>query len=316
MERSSPPASFSRFDKLDHASTTSSSSRMLPADCHRHPTALRDGNAIGVGAGPAGLGGRRSIERHFGSSSAPRQGASMQPSAPHASAGNVPVTPASPVFCAHWKFRKSYASIPPMKHPLIATVLLVCILASTPVLCPKAKAQKNRPPPPPIPRLVADRILLPAIKENEFVGLVGRCRQGWQDRPAVKVTVQGRLRTRASPTPTPSSISGRYRKRSPPSVSCASSIKAKPASATRSANTSKGSRNPGTGSPSRSSCHIRAASRNSNKSCRRLREMLVAAQTLPLSFPPGTKQEYNNFNFAITGKLIEGHQRHEVSRTT
>ncbi|MEI9897701.1 MAG: serine hydrolase domain-containing protein [Chthoniobacter sp.] len=34
-------------------------------------------------------------------------------------------------------------------------------------------------------------------------------------------------------------------------------------------------------------------------------EMTAAAQSLPLSFPPGTRQEYNNFNFAIVGKLIE-----------
>ena len=35
------------------------------------------------------------------------------------------------------------------------------------------------------------------------------------------------------------------------------------------------------------------------------KEMLKAAETMPLSFAPGTKQEYNNFNFAVAGKLIE-----------
>ena len=34
-------------------------------------------------------------------------------------------------------------------------------------------------------------------------------------------------------------------------------------------------------------------------------EMIVAAQNVPLSFPPGGRQEYNNFNFAVIGKLIE-----------
>jgi CubicO group peptidase (beta-lactamase class C family) len=35
------------------------------------------------------------------------------------------------------------------------------------------------------------------------------------------------------------------------------------------------------------------------------KEMLKAAEEMPLSFAPGTKQEYNNFNFAVTGKIIE-----------
>jgi CubicO group peptidase (beta-lactamase class C family) len=35
------------------------------------------------------------------------------------------------------------------------------------------------------------------------------------------------------------------------------------------------------------------------------REMLKSAETIPLTFEPGTKQEYNNFNFAVTGKIIE-----------
>jgi CubicO group peptidase (beta-lactamase class C family) len=35
------------------------------------------------------------------------------------------------------------------------------------------------------------------------------------------------------------------------------------------------------------------------------RKMLKAAEEMPLSFAPGTKQEYNNFNFAVTGKIIE-----------
>jgi CubicO group peptidase (beta-lactamase class C family) len=34
-------------------------------------------------------------------------------------------------------------------------------------------------------------------------------------------------------------------------------------------------------------------------------EMIASARNLPLAFPPGSKQEYNNFNFAIVGKLIE-----------
>jgi CubicO group peptidase (beta-lactamase class C family)/predicted secreted protein len=33
--------------------------------------------------------------------------------------------------------------------------------------------------------------------------------------------------------------------------------------------------------------------------------MLRQAATLPMSFPPGTKQEYNNFNYSVVGKLIE-----------
>jgi CubicO group peptidase (beta-lactamase class C family) len=46
-------------------------------------------------------------------------------------------------------------------------------------------------------------------------------------------------------------------------------------------------------------------------------EMIVAAQNVPLSFPPGSRQEYNNFNFAVIGKLIEtlsGHTYPEYMR--
>jgi CubicO group peptidase (beta-lactamase class C family) len=39
------------------------------------------------------------------------------------------------------------------------------------------------------------------------------------------------------------------------------------------------------------------------------KEMLKAAEDKPLSFAPGTKQEYNNFNFAVTGKIIEAASR-------
>jgi len=35
------------------------------------------------------------------------------------------------------------------------------------------------------------------------------------------------------------------------------------------------------------------------------KEMLKSAEDKPLSFAPGTKQEYNNFNFAVTGMIIE-----------
>ncbi len=35
------------------------------------------------------------------------------------------------------------------------------------------------------------------------------------------------------------------------------------------------------------------------------REMLRSADGIPLRFPPGTRQEYNNFNFAVAGKIIE-----------
>ena len=35
------------------------------------------------------------------------------------------------------------------------------------------------------------------------------------------------------------------------------------------------------------------------------RAMLRSAEAIPLSFTPGTKQEYNNFNFAVVGKIIE-----------
>jgi CubicO group peptidase (beta-lactamase class C family) len=35
------------------------------------------------------------------------------------------------------------------------------------------------------------------------------------------------------------------------------------------------------------------------------KQMLKSAEDKPLSFAPGTKQEYNNFNFAVTGKIIE-----------
>jgi CubicO group peptidase (beta-lactamase class C family) len=35
-------------------------------------------------------------------------------------------------------------------------------------------------------------------------------------------------------------------------------------------------------------------------------EMLRTADDLPLSFKPGTKQQYNNFNFAVAGMVIEG----------
>jgi CubicO group peptidase (beta-lactamase class C family) len=34
-------------------------------------------------------------------------------------------------------------------------------------------------------------------------------------------------------------------------------------------------------------------------------QMLRSADRVPLSFPPGTRQEYNNFNFAVAGKVIE-----------
>ena len=34
-------------------------------------------------------------------------------------------------------------------------------------------------------------------------------------------------------------------------------------------------------------------------------EMLRAADALPLSFTPGTQQEYNNFNFAVIGEIIQ-----------
>jgi CubicO group peptidase (beta-lactamase class C family) len=33
--------------------------------------------------------------------------------------------------------------------------------------------------------------------------------------------------------------------------------------------------------------------------------MIAGAQDTPLSFSPGARQEYNNFNFAVIGKLIE-----------
>jgi CubicO group peptidase (beta-lactamase class C family) len=36
------------------------------------------------------------------------------------------------------------------------------------------------------------------------------------------------------------------------------------------------------------------------------RAMLRSEDAIPLSFRPGTKQEYNNFNFAVIGKIIEG----------
>jgi CubicO group peptidase (beta-lactamase class C family) len=39
------------------------------------------------------------------------------------------------------------------------------------------------------------------------------------------------------------------------------------------------------------------------------REMLKSAETMPLTFEPGTRQEYNNFNFAVTGKIIEAVSR-------
>ena len=35
------------------------------------------------------------------------------------------------------------------------------------------------------------------------------------------------------------------------------------------------------------------------------RAMLRSEDAIPLSFKPGTKQEYNNFNFAVIGKIIE-----------
>jgi CubicO group peptidase (beta-lactamase class C family) len=34
--------------------------------------------------------------------------------------------------------------------------------------------------------------------------------------------------------------------------------------------------------------------------------MLRSADSLPLEFKPGTRQKYNNFNFAVAGKVIEG----------
>ncbi|MGO9121393.1 MAG: serine hydrolase domain-containing protein [Desulfomonilaceae bacterium] len=42
-----------------------------------------------------------------------------------------------------------------------------------------------------------------------------------------------------------------------------------------------------------------------NKKFPTFRAMLRSADAIPLSFAPGTKQEYNNFNFAVTGKIIE-----------
>jgi CubicO group peptidase (beta-lactamase class C family) len=42
-----------------------------------------------------------------------------------------------------------------------------------------------------------------------------------------------------------------------------------------------------------------------NKKFQSFKTMLRSADAIPLSFPPGTKQEYNNFNFAVTGKIIE-----------
>ncbi len=42
-----------------------------------------------------------------------------------------------------------------------------------------------------------------------------------------------------------------------------------------------------------------------NKKFPAFRAMLRSADAIPLSFAPGTKQEYNNFNFAVTGKIIE-----------
>lgn len=35
-------------------------------------------------------------------------------------------------------------------------------------------------------------------------------------------------------------------------------------------------------------------------------EMLRSADDIPLSFKPGTKQQYNNFNFSLAGKVIQG----------
>jgi CubicO group peptidase (beta-lactamase class C family) len=37
----------------------------------------------------------------------------------------------------------------------------------------------------------------------------------------------------------------------------------------------------------------------------RFRAMLRSADGIPLSFRPGAKQEYNNFNFAVVGKIVE-----------
>ncbi len=42
-----------------------------------------------------------------------------------------------------------------------------------------------------------------------------------------------------------------------------------------------------------------------NKKFPTFRQMLRSADRVPLSFAPGSKQEYNNFNFAVTGKIIE-----------
>jgi CubicO group peptidase (beta-lactamase class C family) len=39
------------------------------------------------------------------------------------------------------------------------------------------------------------------------------------------------------------------------------------------------------------------------------KETLKSAEDKPLSFVPGTKQEYNNFNFAVTGEIIEAASR-------
>lgn len=43
----------------------------------------------------------------------------------------------------------------------------------------------------------------------------------------------------------------------------------------------------------------------SNRKLPMFRAMLRSEDAIPLSFTPGAKQEYNNFNFAVTGKIIE-----------
>jgi CubicO group peptidase (beta-lactamase class C family) len=42
-----------------------------------------------------------------------------------------------------------------------------------------------------------------------------------------------------------------------------------------------------------------------NKKLPTFMQMLRSADGISLSFPPGTRQEYNNFNFAVAGKIIE-----------
>ena len=190
-----------------------------------------------------------------------------------------------------------------MKLPLVATALLVLI--STPL---GALAQKQKPKEASAvavdPATVADRILLPAIKENEFVGMAvgvvkdGKVvvRKGYGARSLTAegvpdadtifyigslskaVTAVGFMRLVDQGKASLSDPIGKYLKGLPKSWN-----------------------------------RITIAQVMSHQSgipqleqkLPTFEEMLVSAQTLPLTFPPGTKQEYNNFNFAITGKLIE-----------